>query len=200
MLVDRATGALQVDMELIQWGGVNTTQLFVQECEQSTGMPPCRKAGETACFPPPRNRFTFRAGGVTGPGSYGPFQAAAIPGLAEPLEPPAERLPLGWKPTGHRCGFDTGEPPTLPWLCWEHSQVFWGGFNPVGGCAAIVLPGLAALETSLESSCGFVVEQDRFIVNCTRGYMRHNATFLLDPKTPDQTTFWMNAECDYVEK
>ncbi|MDF3064646.1 MAG: hypothetical protein K0R38_247 [Polyangiaceae bacterium] len=63
VLVDEATGGVQVDVELAIWRGMSVTQLYTAGCD------PGNRTGLN------KNRFTFKTGGWKGPGKYGPFKS-----------------------------------------------------------------------------------------------------------------------------
>lgn len=65
VLIDRTTGGMQVDMQVATWYGRNVTQIYTRLCQQAPGLND--------------NGFQFQAGGVTGPGSYGPYRATEFP-------------------------------------------------------------------------------------------------------------------------
>ncbi len=92
ILVDKADQAVQVDLQLGSWNGINVDQYWVIEC------------GAAGTFPPQNNYLTFRAGGVTGPGSYGPQTSYVL--------------------DGHR----------LPGLFWEHPAVWHSGIQAASAC------------------------------------------------------------------
>ncbi len=73
-IIDPATGGLQVDMEAAVWNGINISQLFRTSCPQREDVDPDWYG----------NRMTFKAGGVTGPGAYGPFRVTNFDGTQLP--------------------------------------------------------------------------------------------------------------------
>ncbi len=87
VLIDRTSGGMQVDMQIGSWRGVNVSQYWNKQCSnRSASMGPLDNA----------NRLTFRAGGVTGAGRYGPFVTT-----------------------------DFGNDVLLPHLGWELPSNFW---------------------------------------------------------------------------
>jgi hypothetical protein len=63
VLVDDATGGVQVDVEVAIWRGMSVTQLYTAGCD------PGNQTGLN------KNRLTFKTGGWKGPGKYGPFKS-----------------------------------------------------------------------------------------------------------------------------
>lgn len=66
VLVDRATGGLQLDLDLAIWRKMSVTQLYTAGCD------PGNQSGLNA------NRLTFKSGGWKGPGHYGPFKSVKV--------------------------------------------------------------------------------------------------------------------------
>jgi hypothetical protein len=66
VLVDEATGGVQVDLEVAIWRGMSVTQLYTAGCD------PGNQTGLN------KNRLTFRTGGWKGPGKYGPFKSTKL--------------------------------------------------------------------------------------------------------------------------
>lgn len=66
MLYDAANQSLRVDMALGEWKGHRVTE-YVAACQGGGGLP---RAAKTS--------FIFKSGGVTGPGSYGPFKSVEL--------------------------------------------------------------------------------------------------------------------------
>lgn len=76
VLVDEATGGVQVDLEVAIWRGMSVTQLYTAGCD------PGNQTGLN------ENRFTFKTGGWKGPGKYGPFKSTKF------LQPDGKELLL----------------------------------------------------------------------------------------------------------
>lgn len=115
MLWDRQTGGLQVDLAIGYWAGHNVGQLWVSEC---TG-------GEGPIVP---NAFTFRAAGVTGPGTYGPVDSRTFP---------------------------TGR---LPELRWTHPKVFASPYVSSPAVACTEYWGTAEAWLTDRSACSWTVD------------------------------------------
>mgnify|MGYP006928185953 CR=1 FL=1 len=73
-IIDPATGALQVDVSTAVWNGINISQLYRTSCPEREDIDPTWYG----------NRMTFKAGGVTGPGKYGPFRVTDFGGTQLP--------------------------------------------------------------------------------------------------------------------
>jgi hypothetical protein len=65
VLYEPATGAMQVDLDVAVHNG-RSVAYWKHACSKNNQPPP--------------NHFRFRSGGVTGPGSYGPFQVVKVEG------------------------------------------------------------------------------------------------------------------------
>lgn len=112
VLLDPETGGAQVDLQIGVWNGVNVG-LWGNQCERPYVHP---------------GTFTFRTGGVDGPGSYGPHTATSgtVTGQDQPIHLPAFELDLplvwyGWSCQDydrqvHVRSHDTeGAPTTCSW-------------------------------------------------------------------------------------
>lgn len=96
VLIDRASGGLQVDLQLGVFNGINIAH-WVDGCEVPRA---------------PLDRFTFRSGGVDGPGAYGPFTTRSLPdprGGADVVLPQLDvQLPLHYLGRRTACLTDMG--------------------------------------------------------------------------------------------
>lgn len=124
-VIDSASGGMQVDMQIGVWKGRNIADYQVQ-CD----------------FPyPTSNSFRFRTGGVTGPGTYGP-----------------------WATTSHTVGAETVE---LPELDMKIPKVYYG-FSCLSDYDQKLQ---VNTSESGGSSCEFTVEQGEpegfFSLSCT---------------------------------
>lgn len=82
VLIDPPTGGVQVDLQVGVFNGVNVG-LWGNQCE----------------YPyVPEGKLTFRAGGTTGPGTYGPYQTT---GHSTPLPHLGFQIPMVW--LGYSC-------------------------------------------------------------------------------------------------
>lgn len=124
MLVDPTTGALQVDLQAATWNGQNVGQLWVNEC------------GEGGIIPPLPNHLVFRAGGVSGPGTYGP-QVSQWFGDVQ-----------------------------LPELVYTHPTVFWPGLNATQACSMYGLPATAELQPGGSCTFVVDADAGRFVLDC----------------------------------
>lgn len=66
IFIDEQTGGVQVDLEVSIWRGMSITQLYTAGCDLGL------QGGLNA------NRFTFKTGGWTGPGKYGPYKSVKV--------------------------------------------------------------------------------------------------------------------------
>lgn len=126
MIVDPVTEALQVDLQIGTYRNANVGQLWTNEC------------GVFGQIPPQNNLFRFQAGGVSGPGSYGPQTSAVFAG-------------------GQR----------LPNLDFAHPATFYGGVNQAQACS-LLYAYQATVKTIDGSVCSFTVDADnaRFELDC----------------------------------
>lgn len=124
MLVDPTTSALQVDFQAAVWQGQNVGQLWVNEC------------GNGGLTPPLPNQLVFRAGGVTGPGTYGP-QTSQMFGSTQ-----------------------------LPELVFTHPSVFWPGLNATQACSMYLSPATAQLLPGGSCTFVVDADAGRFVLDC----------------------------------
>ena len=126
MLVEPSTGALQVDLQLGTWRGDNVGQIWVAEC------------GVYGLVPPQNNLFRFQAGGVTGPGSYGPQYTADFDGTL------------------------------LPSLDWEHPAAWADGINQDQACGLFYTNvSNARTQLGSECSFDVDATNERFELTCS---------------------------------
>jgi len=125
MLVDPTTEALQVDFQAAIWNGQNVGQLWVNEC------------GNGGVVPPRPNQLVFRAGGVGGPGTYGPQRARLVDGDVQ-----------------------------LPELVYTHPLTFYPGINATQACSMYGLDTAAELLEGGTCTFVVDADAQRFVLDC----------------------------------
>ena len=125
MLVDPTTQALQVDFQAAIWNGQNVGQLWVNEC------------GAGGLLPPRSNQLVFRAGGVSGPGTYVPQRATALEGGVQ-----------------------------LPELVYSHPWVFYPGIPASLACQMYGDVATAQLLEGGSCTFVVDAEAERFVLDC----------------------------------
>ena len=142
-LIDRASGGLQVDLQVGSWRGVNVGQLWSRSCGQAL-------RGEIN-----KNHMVFRAGGVDGPGRYGPFRTTDFEGTLLPH--------LEWTLPATFWFHDWGQQWSFALLCSELNN--HGGFRTQADGF-----GVFGDSTGGPSICEFEIEEDpgTFKLSCSR--------------------------------
>lgn len=170
VLIDKATTGMQLDMQVAFWKGANITQLYTSYCDNV----------EPGFMN--RNHLRFRAGGVTGPGDYGPFKVATYVKAG----PGNQDLPLP------QLRFET-----------PYSFLFAGwGVSPVSFCALTFggfYVGLA--ETTEDSECSWSIEEGQgddpgeVRIKCTQ--VEHDFPGGIDYDNTDSFDFWGRCDIRY---
>lgn len=143
-LIDKSTGAMQVEMQIGSWKGMNITQMFNITCGADY---------DEGFY---SNFFRFRTGGVTGPGSYGPVQAINVSEqtLGQSLE----------------CGQgDDRGPACLPELSFELPYPFlFAGHTAPSPCLCAWALFRPSVVSSLETVCSYDLAEDgEFRLSCS---------------------------------
>lgn len=153
VLIDRETGAMQMDMQIGSWRGVNVSQLWNGGC------------GIDRKYTLNANRLTFRSGGVTGPGRYGPWKTTDLGGTPLPH--------LEWNLPATFWFHIWGNDWSIPLLCGE--TLSEGGFatqsdgrGPPGG-ASPGGPSICEFEIGAEPGA-------EFKLSCSRVVPRYNGS------------------------
>lgn len=172
-VIDRDNGALQVDVQVAVVNGINIAQLYRTSCPNREDIDPTWYA----------NRLTFQAGGVTGPGDYGPYRVLNVgdvdlPNISWQVPPPM----LG---QGNRasmlnfyqyCGEQNGG--------WSFETIPWTGYDA---------------ETGVDSQCEWSIEEGsgdapgRVRIRCTE--VRND--WVIPGESPCQTSLGTcTPDCD----
>lgn len=163
-LVSRSSGGLQVDLQFGTWNRVDVSKLFGQSCA----------AGQAA-----NDRFTFRMGGVTGAGTYGPVTTSALAAASGVVRLPEISWPIP-------VAFLSMRTPS-PDACDDHG----------------------AIELEDGSSCTLALEANHVALDCERARYRPPASPLIpaylaetwgfDAPPEMLVRFQLEADCDLRE-
>lgn len=150
VLIDRRRAGVQVDLQIGVFNGINIAH-WVDQCEVGAA---------------PLDRFTFRSGGVAGPGSYGPYTTRALP---------------------HP---DSGEAVVLPHLSFN-LPLHYLGFSTA--CLTDLGRSLDVWTEPDVTSCAWTIEENpgRFTLSCNDALRRVTRDPLGQP-----TDFTLEADCD----
>lgn len=136
VLLDPETGGAQVDLQIGVWNGVNVG-LWGNQCERPYARP---------------GTFSFRTGGVDGPGSYGPHASTtgSVTGQDTTIHLPAFELdlPLVW----------------YGWSCQDYDNAVRVRSHDTAGAA---------------TTCTWSIEQDpgRFTLDCEQAWLSIGSEF-----------------------
>jgi hypothetical protein len=158
MLHDTATGGLQVDMQIGSWIDADVSQIYALWCGWIGSIVNT-------------NRFTFRTGGFTGAGSYGPYVVTDLvgDGFADGFYPQ-----LNWE-----------LPLTLSWIFPNETQ----------GCALSPSNG-GAIQADPGTQCSYTVAEDRFTLDCDSA--TYWSSFFATPKPSG--AFHFESDCTLVSR
>lgn len=150
VLIDRGRRAMQVDLQLGVFNGINIAH-WIDGCEVPQA---------------PLDRFTFRSGGVDGPGEYGPYTARTLP-------------------------HPDGSEVVLPALEFDLPLHYLGGpaacLTGIGRLASVrVKPDITACSWRIDADPG------RFELRCANA----SRTFTNQSGLGDIGDFELQAECD----